>query len=173
MKKISDLVALIKDCNIVLDYQPLPNHICGFYNGSADLDLIVINTSITEDDILHKMILAEEVGHYFTTIGDNTPKKIYTYSEQLRIEKCEVAAMKWASNYLIPTHDLIELIANDLNPTLEACYDYFGVSKELMLLKFEYLSKVQTYWSLKNDKLLTLASLPSIYIIDIKNPEKP
>lgn len=166
MKKLHDINTLINDCNIILEYQDLPHHLLGVYHGDAHMDLIIINQSITDDDILHKIILAEELGHYFTTIGNNTPKKYARYSDRLKVDKCEEKALRWSLNYLIPTTELIELLCSQEHMTIETCSTYFEVPEDFMIHKFELMAKEKLSWPLDRYRYLILSNLPSIFIMD-------
>lgn len=166
MKKLQDIYALLSDCNIILEYQVLPDHILGIYHGDSNVDLIIINQYITSKEMKHKIILAEELGHYFTTIGNNTPKKYYKYSDKLKIDKCEEAAMRWSLNFLVPTGELIEYLKDHNYIDLEMCCDYFEVPRDFMIRKFEVIAKEKCYWKLDNNRYLVLSNLPSIFIMN-------
>jgi len=168
LKTLQDITALINDLGIKLEYQDLPKHVLGIYNGSTDLDMIIMNTYICSDRIQHRIILAEEIGHYFTTIGNNTHKKYSKHSDKLRVDKCEEMAMRWATNYLVPDQQLIELAASSDNPSIEDCCAAFEVTEDFMMRKFTDMAKRQLYWPLDDNRSLNLASLPSVFIIDMK-----
>lgn len=168
MKTLQDIVTLLNDCNIILEYQILPEHVLGIYHGDSNMDLIIINQYITTDKIQHRIILAEELGHYFTTIGNNTPKKYYKYSDMLKVDKCEEKAMRWATNYLVPDQQLIDLVSCYSMITIKDCCKTFEVTEDFMKLKFKDMALRNPYWKLSDGRYLNLASLPSVYIMDMK-----
>lgn len=55
-------------------------------------------------------MLAEELGHHFTSAGFGIPKQFYNYSERLVITGIEYKALRWAANYLIPENDLLDAL---------------------------------------------------------------
>lgn len=132
------------------------------------MDIIIINQSICDDEILHKIILAEEIGHYFTTIGNNMPKKYSKYSDKLKVDKCEELAMRWATNYLVPDDPLLTYLSSISCATIESCCSYFEVTTDFMIRKFEDMAKRKIAWPLGDERYLILSSLPSIYTMNKK-----
>jgi len=168
MKTLRQITTLLNECNIILEYQYLPEHLIGIYHGNSKIDLIIINQYITDNEIQHRIILAEELGHYFTTIGNNTPKKYYKYSDRLKVDKCEEKAMRWATNYLVPDQQLIDLISSTGKPSIDDCCTRFEVTEDFMMNKFKDMALRKSYWPLNDGRHLNLASLPSVFIIDMK-----
>jgi Zn-dependent peptidase ImmA (M78 family) len=76
-------------------------------------------------------VLAEEIGHHFTSAGERTPKKHHSMQDRLSIDKCEYKALRRAANYLIPEHDLIDVISEGLCEIWELA-EHFDVTEELM-----------------------------------------
>ncbi len=130
------------------------------------MDLIIINQYITDDDKQHRIILAEELGHYFTTIGNNTPKKYTRYLDKLKVDKFEEKALRWSLNFLVPTQELIDLLQSNknMNININECCDYFEVTEAFMIRKFETMAKEKTYWPLDDNFYLVLSNLPSVFI---------
>lgn len=146
MKTLNDIYTLIEECNIILEYHNLPNDVLGIYHGDENFDLIIINRYIEGNEMLHRIILAEELGHYFTTIGNNIPKKYIKKRGRLNIDICEQKAMRWSLNYLVPTKALIDYINQQDNTTLEDCCNYFEVPMDLMTIKFEIMTLEGVSW---------------------------
>lgn len=82
MNILQDIKNLITDCNIKLFHSPLPQNIKGTFYSDKSITMIVMNNSIDIDSATYKTVLLEELGHYFTSIGDNTPKKHMSYAEK-------------------------------------------------------------------------------------------
>ena len=70
-------------------------------------------------------ILAEELGHYFQTVGDIT--------DQTKIDnqKQEYKARKWAGYKLIPAEDIIDAVNHGYREVYEIA-DYLGVDEEFL-----------------------------------------
>jgi len=75
MVETSELEALINKCGIIKEFAPLPKSILGYYYCNSDYYFILINESIKNNERLYRTVLAEEIGHFKTTIGDITPRK--------------------------------------------------------------------------------------------------
>lgn len=59
-----------------------------------------------------RTVLAEELGHHFTTVGDQFPKTFFHYADRLMISKEEYKALKWAAEFLIPMDKLFEVVGD-------------------------------------------------------------
>lgn len=146
MKTLQDIYDLIEECNIVLEYQDFAKNILGIYRSNSEVDLIVINRYIESNEMLHRIILAEELGHYFTSIGNNTPVKYVKKKDQLKIDICEEKAMRWSLNYLIPTQALVDYIYTHDYITLDDCCKHFDVPIDFMTRKFESMTLEGVSW---------------------------
>ncbi len=71
----------LKSVKLIYLYVTCLKKVLGYYHGETNYDFIFINESISDCESLYRTILAEEIGHYFTTIGDCTPKKHLCYSK--------------------------------------------------------------------------------------------
>lgn len=94
------------------------------FNGLNGLFLennIFLNKSILNTHI-EKMVLAEELGHYFTGVIPTPPFSSEYYNKLLR-SKNEFKAKKWVINNLIPF--------NKLNRFLSENYSKFDIAEEL------------------------------------------
>lgn len=75
MIETSELESLINKYEIIKKFTPLPKSILGYYYCNSDYYFILINKSIKNNERLYRTVLAEEIGHFKTTIGDITPRK--------------------------------------------------------------------------------------------------
>jgi len=164
MVETNTLYKLIEECQIDLLICNLPNQVLGYYHGEPDYDFILISDSISESESLFRTVLAEEIGHYFTTIGDCTPKKHLCYSNRIRIETYEERALKWAAHFLVPTHMLLSSLKETCNQSIDALSSLFLVTKELLHAKFRFLSLERILWQIDQTQYLNLSHLPSIYV---------
>lgn len=169
MKNISHLQQLLKDNNILYGLDDLPLNTLGYFQSSESGDYIIIKDcpDIHNDDTLLKCVLAEEIGHYFTTIGRNEPLKSNTYHRNMMIEKEETKAMKWATDYLIDTDLLISYLTDHTLSKIPDIADHFQVTENFVLQKFEFMKRKEEYWKLRDQVYLCLARLPSIFIADL------
>lgn len=99
--------------------------------------------------MLHRIILSEELGHYFTTIGNNTPKKYIKYSDKLKIDICEEKVIRWALNFLVPTQALLDFLQQHEYLIIDDCCTHFDVPMELISKKFETTTQEGISWKHK------------------------
>ena len=97
MIETEKLESIIDKSGIVKEFAPLPYSALGYFYSDGDFHVILINKEIRKDERLYRTILAEEIRHYMTTIGDYTPRRELTYSERIDIDKKELLALIWAT----------------------------------------------------------------------------
>lgn len=126
---------------IYTKFKPYLN-IQGIYYKDEGLPPIIgINDSITNDGILYTCVLAEELGHHFTTIGDLTAE-YYSYSDRLVISKKETLAAKWATEFLLSVEELEQAQTQGFNSTYEVA-ESLGVTEDFLLKRLEFLRRQQ------------------------------
>lgn len=156
----SEIFSLINELNIQLVYEVLPDTINGVYYENNDTPLIIINKKITSSKLV-RCVLCEEIGHYFTCIGNIAGGQL-SKNRSLTYHKYENKALKWATDYLIPTKELLNKL--QYNQDIESLMYYFDVTSTFLLDKLYFMSLKSTIWNLPNEKKLILSELPNIYI---------
>lgn len=117
-------------------------------------DVIFINESSNEKT--KYCILAEEIGHYFTSYGD-----IMNFSKTENIQQ-ENKARIWAYERLISPDSLIEALIKGLNST-EEITEYFNITKDFFLEAIKYYRKRYGIYYVGKECVLNLEPL---YIIN-------
>ncbi len=125
--------------------------------------MIFLDISIKSDVRLHTNILAHELGHYFTSLGNSINSN--SYVGKILNNKCENKADKWAYEFLITEDELVDAF-NAYPTSIEDVCEYLDVDLETLIKRLEFLSKKNTVLDLGNNRLLSLAGLPNIYIHD-------
>lgn len=165
MKKLEKLYKLASDFNISIHFFDL-KHI-GVLGLNVEKDnmphMIFLDHSIKQDSKLHLEVLAHELGHYFTTVGNFIDTK--SYFCKLQNGKCENKADRWAYDYLIPEQELI-LVLNKKNFSAYDLSEYLEVSLEFLTKRLEYLSLQKHTLYLGNNKYLVLTNLPNIIVCE-------
>jgi len=169
MRNISQLQQLMQENNILFGLDDLPRNTYGYFQSSESGDYIIINDciDIQNDDALLKCVLAEEIGHYFTTIGINEPVNTNTYHRNMMIEKEETKALKWATDYLIDTELLIAYLADHTLAKVPDIAHHFQVTDNFVINKLEFMKRKDEYWKLRDQIYLCLVRLPTIFIADL------
>lgn len=107
MDKLKCLYELAQREKIEVYSYNLPENIAGLIVCNNDIKGIAINKNIRSPKE-EKCILAEELGHYFTSAGDLRLHKTRDYSKAIEISRQERRARKWAVERLIRIQDFIE-----------------------------------------------------------------
>lgn len=84
--------------------------------------------------LLYRCVLAEELGHHFTAVGDKLPATFYHYSGRLGVGRAEHRAMRWAAKHLIPMKELRKAIRKGLRAVWEFA-GYFNVTEHMMMFR--------------------------------------
>ena len=166
MIETEELESIIDKSGIIKEFAPLPYSALGYFYSDGDFHLILINKEIRKDERLYRTILAEEIGHYMTTVGDYTPRREMKYSERIDIDKKELLALRWATDFLIPTELFLKAIKDRLVGTIEEMLDYFYVTEEFLLHKLRFMAKKKMKWEVDDKRSLVLSCLPSLYVYE-------
>ena len=118
MIKTEKFDIILQKCRIIKEYLPLPKSILGYYYCDKNYYMIMLNESIQCNERLDRCVLAEEIGRYHTSIGDITPRKYMCYRDRLSMDRQELQAMRWATDFLIPTKLLLDTIRTNKTVTL-------------------------------------------------------
>lgn len=138
MKSLSDIYKLIKDENIELEEVCFKSsNVEGIYFKVSGINPIIgIHSKLLNDTRKYISILAEEIGHHFTSSGDLTSECI-TYSDKINRSKQEKKARMWAANYLISDKEIIGALLH-ISGTLSGLSLHFNVTEEI--IKYKLLS---------------------------------
>ena len=98
---------------------------------------IGIANRIPSNSSQFRCILAEELGHHFTTAGKHITQKHMSYNRRLEVSKVEYKAMKWAAETLIPYHNLRRAIIWESHWTNYNIAEYFDVTIEMIEFRMQ------------------------------------
>ncbi|AWK52241.1 Zn peptidase [Clostridium beijerinckii] len=159
MNKLNDIFEIIKKENIILEETHIQHKDTKgiYFNVPGIPPTIGISKSIINDRCMYLSILAEELGHHFTTLGDLTVKSS-NYSEKLQKNKKENTAKLWAADFLISDEDFVQALYNCISTPCDMC-DHFNVTDEI--LNYKILSIIYDevkYTNIKNN--LKLREIP-------------
>lgn len=104
----------------------------GIYFCNEDMPPIIgLDRSLRNNVPLLRCILAEELGHHFTSAGYCVTQKFFSYNERMNISRAEYKALKWAANYLMPENDLLDALKSGLCEVWELA-EHFDVTEEFV-----------------------------------------
>lgn len=135
MDKINIIFNIIEKQNIIVEETNFKNKgIKGLYLNLVDLPpVIALDKSIIPYRNLYISILAEELGHHFTTQG-NLLEESNNYNDKLIKNKKENLAKKWAANFLISDEEFVQALCNNISSRYDLC-NYFNVTEEILQYK--------------------------------------
>lgn len=139
MEKLLKL-AEIKRIDIVCF--PLRKGLWGLYipGGPGKNPKIYLDLKLKQNPKLHRLarcVLAEELGHHFTGTWSIFMAH-NSYSLKRKMLSDDEKALRWATNMLIPTDELIALLERGICEGIDLA-DYFGVTAWFMYRKLEFL----------------------------------
>lgn len=162
--KLDMLFKIAEDNNIIIEYVDFPDNIQGlYYKEDGCPPIIGINENITSNSRLFTCVLAEELGHHFTTVGDTTAE-YYSYADRLIVNKKETLALKWASDLLLPLDEIVQAVKDSILQFSEMA-EHLQVTESFLCKRFEFLSRQQSYVKIDDCTSLLLTSLPSVYVL--------
>jgi hypothetical protein len=101
--------------HITIEYRKLSHGLNGFYISEENYPpFIAFSYSLRSNYRLHSSVLAEELGHHFTSVGERFAKRHHSTQDRLTIDKVEYKALRWAANHLVPEDDLLDVIKEGL-----------------------------------------------------------
>ncbi len=92
-------------------------------------------------------ILAEELGHHFTSLGYYV-SSYNDYYTKIIIDKCENKALKWACEFLITEEDIINIINSGITCVYEMA-DILNVDITFFQKRLEFLSLKNSLYNLE------------------------
>lgn len=131
MTTTNKIQQLCTELNIELMHTALPASVHGFYYSEWQESHIVVDENIEVGSALYRSLLAEELGHYFTTIGNRAPVKFITYAERIEYDRTELRAIRRASNFLIKTDSLLEAFRSGSIKHFADIQNHFEVTQAL------------------------------------------
>lgn len=126
------LLGLVEDEGIYLVHWDFEAPVNGFYYHEDGLrPTIGIAKRISDNTPLYTCVLAEELGHYYTSAGQGLPVKGFSYSQRLDINRAEYIAQKWAALKLMPAEKVRQALASGIREIWELAEE-FGVTESLV-----------------------------------------
>jgi len=128
--------------NINVRYEDLshaPEKIHGLYLYVQRLGpIIILDKYIHHSYRLHKCVLAEEIGHFYTAPRTNILTVHTSANLQTMESQDERKAGQWATDFLIPDRELIKALESGCRSCFELA-EYFDVTEWFMYRKLGFL----------------------------------
>ncbi len=165
MTKFEQLLDIAEKENIIIKFvDEIPEVFAeALYISKFGIRMILMANILKSNTIRMTEVLAEELGHHFTSMGDNIEPK--NYFDKVNIDKCEAKALRWACNFLVPKDELIDELRKR-PASIDELADGLSVSRDILMQSFYYLSLNNEYLQIEDDSYLVLSSYPTLYMFD-------
>lgn len=106
--------------------------VLGIYWAAQDMPpYIGLDKSLMSESPLTRCVMAEELGHHFTTFGDTLTRTYFHYSDRLNTSQAEFRAYKWAARYLMPKDRIERAFCKGIIERWELA-EYFDVTEMMV-----------------------------------------
>lgn len=165
MTKFEQLLDIAEKENIIIKFvDEIPEVFAeALYISKFGIRMILMANILKSNTIRMTEVLAEELGHHFTSMGDNIEPK--NYFDKVNIDKCEAKALRWACNFLVPKDELIDELRKR-PASIDELADGLSVSRDILMQSFYYLSLNNEYLQIEDDRYLVLSNYPTLYMFD-------
>ncbi|AGF54766.1 Zn peptidase [Clostridium phage HM T] len=135
MRKLNEIFCIIEKEKIYLEERNLnQSSFNGIYIKAPDFPpVILVEKSIINDRCKYISVLAEELGHHYTSVGNLTITS-RNYSEKLMKNKQEHRAKSWAANFLVSDEEFEQALCNCISNPSDIC-DSFNMTHEMLKYK--------------------------------------
>lgn len=163
MTKFEQLLDIAEKENIIIKFvDEIPEVFAeALYISKFGIRMILMANILKNNTIRMTEVLAEELGHHFTSMGDNIEPK--NYFDKVNIDKCEAKVLRWACNFLVPKDELIDALRKR-PASIDELADGLSVSRDILMQSFYYLSLNNEYLQIEDDEFLILSNYPTLYI---------
>jgi Zn-dependent peptidase ImmA (M78 family) len=117
---------------IIVEYWDFQPPLEAVYWSFPELPPVIgLSNALFEYRAHFRCVLAEELGHHFTTTGMVIPKTFFHYRDRLEVSRAEYRAMRWAALYLMPLDMLRKAFRKGIYERWELA-DFFDVTEDMV-----------------------------------------
>lgn len=143
------LLELVKQENVFLSYKNLhyPSRVLlglYYFDPIKCTSNIIIESTLEHNLPLHRSVLAEELGHYYTAPQTSILTPYTSYTLKIQLSRDEAKAIRWACDFLMPDEQFSQAIEKGLWDRDELA-EYFVVTPWLVSQKLHFLSVGSSY----------------------------
>ncbi|PTM59586.1 ImmA/IrrE family metallo-endopeptidase [Desmospora activa] len=119
-------------------FSKLEGRILAYYAVDAGQAFIVLSESLKKDTAILRCVLAEELGHHYTSVGIGVPVTHTLYRDRNKLTQDEHRAKRWAAEYLLPLDKLLRAFRKGIRHLWELA-EYFRVTEEMIRFRLKML----------------------------------
>lgn len=117
---------------IKVEYWDFEPPLDGIYAAGPSIPPVIgVSNRLFECSPRFRCVLAEELGHHYTTTINAIPQTFFHYRDRLEVSRAEYRALRWAAEYLIPKDRLESVIKNGVVHRWELA-ELFNVTEEMV-----------------------------------------
>jgi len=142
---------LADQAGVIVEFHPFAEPLLGYYFAEPPLPpTIGLNATLPTNERLMRCVLAEELGHHYTSIGDHVATPYRTYLGRVLLGRTEKRALAWAAEALMPSVSLGEALgqAHSIQEVAEAYWVTPGFVRAVLELPFYQHFQALERWKL-------------------------
>lgn len=167
MERLWDIIKRENIEVLYKDFSQFPENIHGLYLYDQRLGpLIILDKQLNHSHRLHRCVMAEEIGHFYTAARTSI-LTVHTSANLQTIEsQDERKAAQWATDFLIPDSELVKALEAGCRSCFELA-EYFDVTEWFMYRKLGLLKMCfrRTGLKVRGQDLFNLAIQPCCHLI--------
>ena len=136
-----NLISFAEANGVRVEYWDFAPPLVAVYWSAPRLEIppvIGLSRSLFSSRAHFRTVLAEELGHHFTSTHDGLPKTFFHYRDRLEVCREEYRALSWAARFLMPTDKLREAVRKGVKESWELA-EYFEVDEDLVRFRSRLL----------------------------------
>lgn len=159
------LLELIENEKIILDEQEnLPGDSLGIYIKDPGMSYPIIGVCKNLCYCEYNSVLAEELGHHFTSTGTSTAL-FHHHPGRLTLSKVEESAIRWGTEFALPIPHIIAAIENNISGTIVDIANELSVTADFLMHRLRILSLTQDYIKINDTYKLVLCNYPNLHVV--------
>jgi Zn-dependent peptidase ImmA (M78 family) len=106
--------------------------------------VIGLDNSLRNQQRLLRCVMAEELGHHFTSSAECKENACFNYENRLDVSMIEFKALAWAARYLVPLNQLYKTVRLGITDPPEIA-NIFDITEEMVYFRL-ILHDCKWYW---------------------------
>lgn len=128
----AEMLNMAQSNGLIIEYHSFSSPVLGLYLHIPGMAPIIgLDHSLLSRRVLHRCVLAEELGHHFTTSGNCITQCFHSIQDRISINKVEYKALRWAAYHLINDDQILTAFNEGIDEIWDMA-DHFNVTLEMM-----------------------------------------
>lgn len=132
------LINRATEAGVSVMFGKLEHRIHAYYIIDGGRPFIFLAESLKENTVVLRCVLAEELGHYYTSAGIGVPIPHVLYRDRTKLTQDEYRALRWAAKQLLPIDRLIQAFQSGIRQLWELA-EYFRVTEDMIRFRLKMI----------------------------------